>query len=36
MVAEQDNFFEINCKDENGSFLDKKLINQLIINHLKI
>lgn len=36
MVAEQEKFFEINCKDESGNFLDKKLINQLIISHLNL
>jgi dTMP kinase len=35
MIKEQNNFYEINCKDENENFLDKKNINNLIINYLK-
>lgn len=36
MVLEQENFFEIICKDENDNFLDKQTINELIINYLKL
>jgi dTMP kinase len=36
MVLEQENFFEIICKDENDNFLDKQTINQLIIKYLNI